>query len=188
MNPTSASDRIFFGGISVYLEQHWALFRKTPWLLDRLWDSNFALKAAAKRTIPVDPHFLGAMTVSMLEVENGHLKKEVREDARSGCARSRVRIVINLPYTLLIGLAEPLKKRAGCAGVLHAARRGSVPRRPARSRTESRALDLIRQNIPHVDCFLAVSDYYAEFHVPIPGNSGAQDGDRASRRQHGGLS
>jgi glycosyltransferase involved in cell wall biosynthesis len=28
---------------------------------------------------------------------------------------------------------------------------------------KSRALDLIRKNIPHVDCFLAVSDYYAEF-------------------------
>jgi glycosyltransferase involved in cell wall biosynthesis len=28
---------------------------------------------------------------------------------------------------------------------------------------KSRALDLIRKNIPYVDCFLAVSDYYAEF-------------------------
>jgi glycosyltransferase involved in cell wall biosynthesis len=28
---------------------------------------------------------------------------------------------------------------------------------------KTRALDLIRQNIAHVDCFLAVSDYYAEF-------------------------
>jgi len=30
-----SNDKIFFGGISVYLEQNWALFRKTPWLLDR---------------------------------------------------------------------------------------------------------------------------------------------------------
>jgi hypothetical protein len=74
-----SQDKIFFGGISVYLEQNWALFRKTPWLLDRLWDSKMALKAAAKRTIPVDPHFLGAMTVSMLEVENGRLKKELQK-------------------------------------------------------------------------------------------------------------
>ncbi|MGA3205742.1 MAG: glycosyltransferase family 4 protein, partial [Bryobacteraceae bacterium] len=28
---------------------------------------------------------------------------------------------------------------------------------------KTRALDLIRENIPHVDCFLAVSEYYAEF-------------------------
>lgn len=76
-----SQDKIFFGGISVYLEQNWALFRKTPWLLDRLWDSKVALKAAAKRTIPVDPHFLGAMTVSMLEVENGRSQKRASKDA-----------------------------------------------------------------------------------------------------------
>src|SRR5262245_54024125 len=49
-----SQDKVFFGGISVYLEQHWALFRNTPWMLDRLWDSKAALKAAAKRSIPVD--------------------------------------------------------------------------------------------------------------------------------------
>ena len=35
-----SQDKIFFGGISVYLEQNWALFRNTPWLLDQLWDSK----------------------------------------------------------------------------------------------------------------------------------------------------
>ena len=68
-----SKNKIFFGGIVVYLEQNYAFFRKTPWLLDSLWDSHAALKMAAKRTIPVDPHFLGAMTVSMLEVEHGRL-------------------------------------------------------------------------------------------------------------------
>src|SRR5215216_631659 len=40
--------RVFFGGISVYLEQHSALFRHTPRLLDRLWDSKLALKLASR--------------------------------------------------------------------------------------------------------------------------------------------
>ncbi len=30
---------VLFGGISVYLQQYSALFRKTPRFLDRLWDS-----------------------------------------------------------------------------------------------------------------------------------------------------
>ena len=156
-----SGDKIFFGGISVYLEQNWALFRKTPWLLDRLWDSKFALKAAAKRTIPVDPHFLGAMTVSMLEVEHGRLKKELRKMLRWLESEPRPD-VINLPYTLLIGLAAPLKK---------ALRRPSAALCKARicsskactSRIGRGRSSLIRKNIPHVDCFLAVSDYYAEF-------------------------
>ena len=31
--------RVFFSGISVYLEEYVSLFRWTPWLLDRLWES-----------------------------------------------------------------------------------------------------------------------------------------------------
>src|ERR1041385_3298083 len=73
--PNVSRDKIFFGGISVYLEQHWALFRKTPWLLHRLWDSQVALKAAAQPTIAVGPQCLGAMAVSMLEVGLGREKK-----------------------------------------------------------------------------------------------------------------
>ena len=54
-----AAHKVFFGGISVYLEQHSGLFRNTPWLLDRLWDSEWALKLAARRSIPVNPRLLG---------------------------------------------------------------------------------------------------------------------------------
>jgi hypothetical protein len=64
--PNVSDEHVFFGGISVYLEQHSALFRKTPWLLDRLWDSRWALKLAARSSIPVNPRLLGEMTVSML--------------------------------------------------------------------------------------------------------------------------
>ena len=31
--------RVFFGGVNVYLQQTSALFRHTPWFLDRLLDS-----------------------------------------------------------------------------------------------------------------------------------------------------
>src|SRR5215510_7815363 len=59
--------RVFFGGISVYLQQYSALFRHTPWIIDRLWDSHLALKLAARKSIAVDPNSLGELTVSMLK-------------------------------------------------------------------------------------------------------------------------
>lgn len=156
-----SGEKIFFGGISVYLEQHWAMFRKTPWLLDRLWDSRFALKAAAKRTIPVDPHFLGAMTVSMLEGEHGRLKKEFRK--MLAWLRSEPRPdIVNLPYTLFLSMAEPMKKTLG-APVCCTLQGEDLFLEGLQEPYKSRALELIRKNIPHVDCFLAVSDYYAEF-------------------------
>ncbi len=49
--PTRTDERnvsgahVFFGGISVYLEQHASIFRHTPRLLDRLWDSTMGAAA-----------------------------------------------------------------------------------------------------------------------------------------------
>jgi glycosyltransferase involved in cell wall biosynthesis len=156
-----SSEKIFFGGISVYLEQNYALFRKTPWLLDKLWDSKAALKMAAKSTIPVDPHFLGEMTVSMLDLEHGHLRKELSK--LLGWLESEPRPdVVNLPYTLLIGLAAPLRKSLQ-SPVCCTLQGEDLFLEGLQGPYKTRALDLIRQNIPHVDCFLAVSEYYAEF-------------------------
>src|SRR5262249_41639570 len=72
-NPDEASvsrDRVLFGGISIYLQQHLALFRKTPRFLDRLWDSPAVIRSLAARSIKTDPKLLGDMTVSMLEGEH----------------------------------------------------------------------------------------------------------------------
>src|ERR1019366_3453042 len=74
--------RIFLGGISVYLEQHSRVFRHTPWILDRLWDSRWALQLASRRSIAVDPRRLGEMTVSMLRGEQGFQRKEIRKLTR----------------------------------------------------------------------------------------------------------
>src|SRR5579862_4614556 len=49
-----SQEKVFLGGISVYLQQHMPFFRKTPWLLDRLWDSKIALKLASRGSISVD--------------------------------------------------------------------------------------------------------------------------------------
>ena len=156
-----SNEKIFFGGISVYLEQNYALFRKTPWLLDKLWDSKAALKMAAKSTIPVDPHFLGEMTVSMLQLEHGRLDKELKKMLQWLESEPRPDIV-NLPYTLLIGLAAPLKKSLG-RPVCCTLQGEDLFLEGLQEPYKTRALDLIRQSIPHVDCFLAVSEYYAEF-------------------------
>ena len=121
-----AAHKVFFGGISVYLEQHSGLFRKTPWLLDRLWDSEWALKLASRRSIPVNPRLLGEMTVSMLRGEDGRQRKEIHKLAawlRSE-PRARYRDAAELAADRP-GAAHPRSR--GPAGLLHAAGRGPVP-------------------------------------------------------------
>src|SRR5262245_55040145 len=75
----SRPGRVFFGGISVYLQQHVSLFRHTPWLMDRLWDAPRVISAFASGSIAVDPKQLGALTVSTLRGEDGNQSKEIEK-------------------------------------------------------------------------------------------------------------
>ena len=110
-------NRVFFGGVSVYLQQKSALFRHTPKFLDKLWDSNTALRLASQRSVGVDPKFLGEMTVSMLEGEHGPIKKEF-EKLCDWLATEPKPDVISLPFALLISFAEPMKRVTGAPVVL----------------------------------------------------------------------
>ena len=67
--PNVSGDKVFFGGISVYLEQYVPLFRNSPRWLDRLWDSTAMLQLASRRSISTSPKMLGELTVSMLKGE-----------------------------------------------------------------------------------------------------------------------
>jgi glycosyltransferase involved in cell wall biosynthesis len=156
-----SQERVFFGGISVYLQQHMTLFRKTPWLLDRLWDSTFALKMAARRSIPVNPRLLGELTVSMLEGEDGHQGKELLKLIH--WMRSETPPdVINLPNSLLIALASPIKKALD-RPVFCTLQGEDLFLSGLEDSYRSRALGLIRANVEFVDGFIAVSHYYADF-------------------------
>jgi glycosyltransferase involved in cell wall biosynthesis len=165
--PNVSGERVFFGGISVYLEQHSALFRRTPRVLDRLWDSKLALRLASRSSIPTSPKMLGELTVSMLKGEDGNQRKEL-EKLLDWLRGEPPFDVLSLPYTLLIGLARPLREALGrpvCCTL-----QGEdlfLEGLPEPYRSES--LRLIRENVPHVERFLAVSRYYEEF---MPGYLG----------------
>jgi glycosyltransferase involved in cell wall biosynthesis len=159
--------RLAFGGISVYLEQHSSLFRHTPRVLDRLWDAEWVIRLASKRQIKVDPQSLGEMTVSMLRGEQGFQAKEIVK--LLDWLKTEPRFdVINLPYTLLLGLAEPLRRALGvpiCCTLqgedLFLDGLGEPWKRES--------LDLIRKASTHVDAFLPVSRYYFDY---MPGYLG----------------
>jgi glycosyltransferase involved in cell wall biosynthesis len=165
--PTRTDERnvsgahVFFGGISVYLEQHAPLFRYTPRVLDKLWDSTWALRLATKRQIKVDPKSLGELTVSMLRGERGFQKKEIEK--LLAWLRGEPRFdIVNLPYALLIGLAEPLK-RALKIPICCTLQGEDLFLDGLGEPYRSQALDLIRHAADHVDMFLPVSRYYADY-------------------------
>jgi glycosyltransferase involved in cell wall biosynthesis len=151
-------DRVLFGGISIYLQQHVPFFRKTPRFLDRLWDSPGVIRAFASRSLSVDPKMLGDMTVSMLEGDRGVLHKEF-DKLREWLADEPVPDVVNLPNSLLISLARPLREllnRPICCTLQGEDLFLDGLVEPYRSK----AIDLIRKQVPDVDRFIAVSEYY----------------------------
>lgn len=151
--------QVLFGGISVYLQQHLALFRHTPRALDRLWDSPRVIGALASRSISTDPGLLGDLTISMLEGERGVLRKEFQKLV-DWLADEPAPDVVNLPNSLLIGLAPPLRAALGrpiCCTLQGEDLFLDGLVEPYRQR----ATDLIRQLVPQVDRFLAVSEFYA---------------------------
>ena len=74
---TSAHKRVFFGGVNVYLQQKWSLFRHTPWFLDRLLDAPSLLRWVSRFAVKTQAEDLGDLTVSMLKGEHGKQSKEV---------------------------------------------------------------------------------------------------------------
>jgi glycosyltransferase involved in cell wall biosynthesis len=159
--------RVAFGGISVYLEQHSSLFRHTPRVLDRLWDAEWVIRLASKRQIKVDPHSLGEMTVSMLRGDNGFQAKEIVK-LLDWLKDESPFDVINLPYTLLLGLAEPLRRtlRVPICCTLQGE---DLFLDGLGEPWKGESLDLIRKASAHVDAFLPVSRYYFDY---MPGYLG----------------
>ena len=156
----SRQEQVFFGGISVYLEQHMSWFRKGR-LLDRVLDAPNFIKAFTSGSIAVDPKQLGALTVSTLKGEHGHQRKEIDKLIEFVSAEPPPDIV-NIPYTLLICLAAPLKRALNRPVVVTLQGEDLfLEALPEPYKTE--ALDLVRSQIGDVDMFVAVSDYYARF-------------------------
>lgn len=190
----SSQAKVLFGGISVYLQTHMSLFRHTPWLLDRLWDSRWALNAASQRSIAVAPESLGELTVAMLEGPRGPLAKEFRklEDWLRAEPRPDV---INLPNTLLISMAAAIRNVYD--GPLVVTMQGEDLfldnlLEPYRSRARA----LIREHLEHVNAYVAISDWYADHMAgylgvarhnvhPVPVGVRIEDFMRAPERSDG---
>src|SRR5262245_4976495 len=154
-------DKVFFGGISVYLEQYVPLFRKSPRWLDGLWDSKPMLSLASRRSISTSPKMLGEMTVSMLKGEAGFQQKEIAKLLEWLKGEDKPD-VISLPYSLLLGLAKPLKD-AVRRPVVCTLQGEDLFLEGLQEPYRSESKKLISEHLKQIDAFISVSEYYAEF-------------------------
>ena len=151
---------IFFGGINVYLQQRIGLFRHTPALMDRIFDSAWLLDFVEKFAIDTRPEDLGAMAVSVLRGADGRQKKELARLVRHLARKSRPDVV-NITNSLLSAIAPAVKQAMGARVVCNLQGEDVFVERLGSPWAEE-AIRLIRRNAEAVDVFVAPSDGYAD--------------------------
>ena len=150
---------VFFGGINVFLQQQFSLFRKTPRWLDRLFDTPWMLKRAAAREGSTHAADLGPMTLSMLQGRDGRQQKELARLVAWLRDHERPDLV-HISNALLLGLAGAFKDALGVPVLCSLQDEDTwldAMGEPYASLCWQAMADAAR----HVDAFVSVSEWYA---------------------------
>lgn len=153
------SPRVFYGGISIYLQQKFAWFRK-PRLMDRWLDSRAMLRIANYLSGSTDAADLGDLTISTLQGDEGFQRKEL-ERLALWLAEDYSPDLINLPNSMFVGAARLLKQYTG-APVVCSLTGEDLFIEGLREPFRSRAIETLRERACEVDHFIAISEYYAD--------------------------
>jgi glycosyltransferase involved in cell wall biosynthesis len=103
---------IFFGGINIYFQEKYKIFRKVPRWFKRFLNRATLLRAVAKRSHLTSAREQGEMTLKMLHLDESHLEKETEQLCSWLSGEDKVDVVV-LSNGLLAGLVPVLKKRLG---------------------------------------------------------------------------
>jgi len=153
--------RVVFGGINVYLQQHSALFRHTPWFLDRLLDNPALLRWVSGRALSTRPEQLGPLTLSMLRGDEGRQAKEVEKLVR-WLARDVRPEVVHLSNVLLVGMARRIAEALRVPVVCSLSGEDTfLERIPEPHYSEAQAV--LRERCGELSALVAMSRYYADF-------------------------
>ena len=154
-------NRVFFGGLNVYLQQKLSLFRHTPWAVDRLLDSPTLLNGLSRFSGATDARDLGQLTVSMLSAEQGYQKKELAKLVQWLKTANRPDIVY-LTNSMLVGFAREIKNALGVP-VICALQGEDIFLQELIEPYKTEALTLLAERAADADGFVAPCRYYAHF-------------------------
>ena len=163
-DPGDAKTPVFFGGVNVYLQQRFKLFRHTPRWLDKLFDANRLLRLAARKVGMTKASLLGETAVSMLQGASGRQVKELDRLVTYMRKAAKPDLVV-LSNAMLLGMAPQISEQLGCSVVcMLQDEHDFIDALP--EDYSARAWDLMRKNARFVNTFVAPSKYYADLMGP----------------------
>lgn len=154
-------DRVFYGGINVYLQQKIGLFRHTPWFIDRLFNNRTLLNSLARFSGSTRAEDLGALTVSVLDGEVGQQKKELAKLVRWLKEDYRPNLV-QLTNSMFLGMARQIKRELDVP-VLCSLQGEDIFLEGLIEPYKSNARERLQERAKDVDGFVTTCDYYADF-------------------------
>ena len=101
---------VFFGGINIFLQQKFAVFRHSPEWFDKLLNKPNLLRSAAKRSHMTSARDHGQMTFEMLRLDGEVFEKELNK-LYSWINHHGVPDALCLSTALQAGLAKEIKKQ-----------------------------------------------------------------------------
>jgi glycosyltransferase involved in cell wall biosynthesis len=156
-----AESRIVCGGVNVWLQEHASIFRHTPWWFDRLLDSRGLLDWLSSRTGATKPADVAGLTVSSLEGEAGHQRKEI-EKLSWWLARKVRPDIVQLSNVLLVGLARRVKEATG-AKIVCSLSGEDIFIEQIPEPHYARVRCLLRERSRDIDHFVALNRAFADF-------------------------
>jgi glycosyltransferase involved in cell wall biosynthesis len=156
----ASADRLFYGGINVFLQQKLPPFRWLPRVLDGWLDWPRLVRRLTNGRIATDASRLGDLTVSLLRGEDGNQRKEV---ARLVDYLAEAKPdVVNLSNLLIAGCVPAIKRRLGVP-VLVTVQGDDLFLQNLPDADRARAIAEIRRLADDIDGYIVFSDYYADF-------------------------
>jgi len=152
---------VFFGGINVFFDH------KIPWLwrfvpkgIRKMLASRKFLKSIGRRVSKTNPVEVGALTVSMLQGENGNQRRELQE-LTDWLQKEHQPEVVLFSNALLLGAHNHIKKATGAKTVCFlTGEDGFLDQLPEPYRHQ--AWSLIRAHAKEADLLIAPSHHFAE--------------------------
>lgn len=157
--PPPQTQRVFLGGINIYLQHKLPFLGKIPWFLTRVLDSPRLLRWSSKQGDMTDAKkHADLVLVTLRGGEDGKLTEITR--LLQWMRHNDRPDVVSLCNILLTGLARSIKKelKVPIVSTLHG-EDAFLDALPEPQRSE--AWEILRERVKDIDAFIAVSEYYA---------------------------
>ena len=151
-------DRVFFSGVSVFLQQRVPLFRHVPAFVDRFLESPALLRWATSGSATMNYRDLGALAVSMLQGRHGHQRREVEKLA--AWLAEEAPDVVCLSNVLIAGSVPAIREKLPKAAIVATLQGDDVFLDELPEPYQSQCVEQIRRIAAHIDGFIVHSEFY----------------------------